>query len=374
MEKRKSLINILWDNWKNALTASATILIIIGVIAYVCDDISQLLVEQLSQLMPIITLIFFVLPSAIFILITISKSFSVRLETKRKRILRIIMTCMTFITIAIAFMVHYLAIFSSGITIIDLSITRQVAELVMIALTLILASITLGIGFSQRQAPTSNTGTDITCERNNSDTYSFIGSQWFWLIAALVVAFTIYLGFMEGVALSFAFLSIIVATSFSSKSLRTANKSLELTRDTQRPFLNVVTADSEPDVPAMLYDNNYFRITLQVKNTGNLPADEVSISCFLYTQNEIENNNPLEHAEYSPSIYFPQDTIAHTFRIKNERLVECQAAKSSLLINMKYMNKITERLHKTKRYFDYQQLSSTPNYPIHSSDDRDYWD
>ena len=201
-------------------------------------------------------------------------------------------------------------------------------------------------------------------------------------IAVLVVGFAAFLGVVAGIAIAFAFLSIV--TFFASRSLRLTGESLGLTRDTQRPFLAVVNEPNEPTVldspvpsgEAALRDmEGRPRAILHVQNTGNLPADDVSFSCVFYTGDEGDGGTSLRHSDrYTPSTYFPQASIGHTFYFEPSVFLKFSSGEPRIRIAVKYRNKITNQQHTTERFFVYDSAAGMPQSPRDSAHKDDWWD
>lgn len=113
-------------------------------------------------------------------------------------------------------------------------------------------------------------------------------------IGVLVLAFAGYLGAIYGIAISFAFLSIIVATFFASRSLKFTTKSLESTRETLklttesleltrnaiRPFVSSVGT-----IPVS-YTADTITLTFQIINSGSIPASNVNTLIDFFDKDE----------------------------------------------------------------------------------------
>ncbi|MDH5364544.1 MAG: hypothetical protein OEW82_05195 [Dehalococcoidia bacterium] len=150
-----------------------------------------------------------------------------------------------------------------------------------------------------------------------------------------VFAFAVYLGVMHGIAISLAFISIIVATFFASRSLVLTSKSLELTRATTRPFLTL--SGYKVILPSSRVD---MEIVLLIRNTGSLPADSVSIDVILAAVNDAdETERQLEKYELvKNAIYFP--TIDETLHVVPSsdisKLILDEKAKIRIIMNYQH--------------------------------------
>jgi hypothetical protein len=143
----------------------------------------------------------------------------------------------------------------------------------------------------------------------------------FWIITVLVIAFVAVLGIYQGIAISFAVLSIIIATFFASRSLKLADKSLRLTRNTVRPFLSVQSGN----LKAVMTSNEVI-LAFEISNTGSIPGEIVTINTALFDNNEVVNydNASIKYPGISESpnqpLVFPNSTfnLSHTINTSNE--------------------------------------------------------
>lgn len=125
------------------------------------------------------------------------------------------------------------------------------------------------------------------------------------VVAVLVVAFAVYLGWLESIALSFAFLSIIVATFFASRSLKRTSESLELTRKMIRPFLTL------SDVIPVDKVRDNVTLTFKIHNSGSLPASDAHTDIDFFGEGEevTEDNLSTKYQRpkrmYEYSLVFP---------------------------------------------------------------------
>ena len=132
-------------------------------------------------------------------------------------------------------------------------------------------------------------------------------------------------------------------------------QALNLAKATQRPFLTVVR---EPEEPKIIVDAGNPRVILHIQNTGNLPADRVSILCGLRTSAHKEVVVKLKHSpsDLEPSIYFPGVNVDHTYYMCKEKSNELFEGEYSVVIDIKYDNKVARKKCSTVRTFDYEKL------------------
>ena len=172
--------------------------------------------------------------------------------------------------------------------------------------------------------------------------------------------------------------SIVIATIAALNSVRAsdvASKSLELSRATTRPFLNVVGIsviwsrnDGSP-TPV-----NYF--VIHIGNTGIFPADHVSVILNVSKTNNDNQKHLFVVEGEIPSICFPGEEINNLiFREtkEEEQLTVAKLDKLKVMIEISYQNKLTYQFHKTIRsylaqYFPTAQRAPTPLR------EGDYWD
>ncbi|MCK4274677.1 MAG: hypothetical protein KAW90_07260 [Dehalococcoidales bacterium] len=155
-------------------------------------------------------------------------------------------------------------------------------------------------------------------------------------------------------------------------SLKTTRHSLELTRTTQRPFLNV-----EGDVTCKIYPKSIGRVIARINNKGVFPADEVSTCCEV---RRIKNSNavdrfslPFENEkEYYPSYCFPGDHIQYFFEKAG---IETEIGdKLEVYITIKYRNKLTKEKYKTIRAYLMTYSPGDRNEILPPYPQGDYWD
>ncbi len=201
--------------------------------------------------------------------------------------------------------------------------------------------------------------------------------NWLWItiIGVAVISFLVYLGWKHGIAISFAVLAIVVATFFASRSLKITGNSLELTRATQRPFLNA------PGITVIWSGNdgsptpvNYF--VIQISNTGIFPANQVSVVLNV-SETDSDSQKHLFMVEREiPSICFPNEEIVNLiFREAEEKgkLTVALQGKLKVQIEISYQNKLTQKIHKTIRSYLVQYFPTAQSEPTPLREE-DYWD
>ena len=225
-------------------------------------------------------------------------------------------------------------------------------------------------------------------------------SEWFsknWLIVNIIVVVTeVILAFLIwfsgdwffagsretfGPLNSYIFIwfSIAIATIAALNSARAsvvASKSLELSRATTRPFLNVVGGISviwsrNDGSPTPV---NYF--VIHIGNTGIFPADHVSVVLNVSKTNSDNQKHLFVVEREIPSICFPGEEIINLiFREaeEKEKLTVALKGKLKVQIEISYQNKLTQRIHKTNRSYLVQYFPAATSGPI-SIKEEDYWD
>jgi len=199
--------------------------------------------------------------------------------------------------------------------------------------------------------------------------------HWITIIGVAVISFLVYLGWKLGIAISFAVLSILVATFFASRSLKLTQDSLVLTRATARPFLNIYQFDvnwSKNDGQPTPVNNFIFGFC----NTGAFPADQVSV-LIKVSKNKMDNQQSLfAVSEGIPPICFPSEEIPSLlFREvdEKEKLEVELKGKLKVRIEIEYKNKLTQETYKTNRSYLVQYNPTARGVPTPLPKE-DYWD
>ncbi|MFC1903589.1 hypothetical protein ACFLW9_01750 [Chloroflexota bacterium] len=171
----------------------------------------------------------------------------------------------------------------------------------------------------------------------------------------------------------------IIAVLLAGVSVTVASRSLELTRNTQRPFLTIVNEPDEPTLrthhPENPLKQGKPRVTLHIKNTGTLPADKVSIICSFHTEQSKELPKKLKHSksDANPPIYFPGIIVDHTFYLDTEDIEQCKKTRFNISVDIKYDNEILRKTCATHRSFIFEALTDKIQTPISSTHRKDYW-
>jgi hypothetical protein len=213
----------------------------------------------------------------------------------------------------------------------------------------------------------------LTPITKKADPKSYFANPWLWVISVAVVAFAVYLGQQEGVAISFAFLSVVIATFFASRSFAVADRSLQLTRATSRPFLSVQLSLSKGLSPDRAI------LVPSIQNTGRLPADSVAVDCSWYIKkNDGVEPCSLRSEKPSPSIIFPADKAEPTYLVMGKELVDKLAHEgSNVKVTIHYQNKLTRQSHTIRRTFRITLTSASPSIDMAQAvavPEEDYWD
>jgi len=183
----------------------------------------------------------------------------------------------------------------------------------------------------------------------------------FWPRASLTIA---------SIAAIFAGLSALVA----SRSLEKTKESLELTRNTQRPFLNVsrcapVWSKNDNGQTTV----NYF--VVDITNTGIFPADKISV-LFNICEAGGSQKRLLTTTNHITSICFPNDVMQNLIfkEPDDENKLRVQPGdKIKVQIEISYKNKLTNKPHKTIRSYLAQDVP-LENEKIIPLPEEDYWD
>lgn len=139
------------------------------------------------------------------------------------------------------------------------------------------------------------------------------------IIGIAVFAFAVYLGVMYGIAICFAFLSIIVSTFFASRSLTLTSKSLELTRNSIRPFLYTAGSIGVKRV------GKYITLTFNIQNSGSLPGEDVHVDIDFFDEDEEVTEENLSNRHTPPTrepefpLLFPNSVYNETFVLDLEQ-------------------------------------------------------
>ena len=135
------------------------------------------------------------------------------------------------------------------------------------------------------------------------------------------------------------FIAIIVAI-VALWSLKTTRDSLELTRSTTRPFLNL--SNTSVDLVTGFQPAPFLQIYFEIDNTGIYPADDVTVKLKLSKRNEQSHEI---QTKYNFGIILPKGT---RYEVHTGALTDINATKSDLenrwvglSFFIEYRNKIT---------------------------------
>ncbi len=143
--------------------------------------------------------------------------------------------------------------------------------------------------------------------------------------------------------------SIAIINSITASLL--ASNSLELTRSTTRPFLNVSGIKVRWNTDDKGVRINYF--ILQTGNKGTIPADKVSVLFNVNKTNDKNNLHTLISDSEIPSIWFPGEGMSSLkFReAETDKFMLDVGDDLKLKIEISYQNKLTQKTHKTSRSY-----------------------
>jgi len=168
-----------------------------------------------------------------------------------------------------------------------------------------------------------------------------------------------------------AFLIIAsIAAVFAGISALIANRSLELTRNTQRPFLNVLGP-----VKYLTYLKNIRWIKFLICNEGVFPAEQVSVRCDVFKNEDNAKNLSLELKKEIPSIFFPDEKLELMLEEKSET-EQKSGEELHVLITISYKNKLSNTKHKTVRSYlmEFPNIQETEDNYLKIHAKRDDWD
>ena len=178
--------------------------------------------------------------------------------------------------------------------------------------------------------------------------------------AALAVGF---FGFLSWAAIVVALYGGWIAVS-----------SLQLTRATQRPFLNVSR------INALFHGDGvnpspvrYFMIGIE--NMGNYPADQVVVTCNMWKIGDSEKHKLILQGKETP-IYFPNEGNPNLMFAEvddGNRLIVSVGEKLRVYIEIDYRNKLTDTQHKTIRSYSTEYNLTATHEPIPIPEE-DYWE
>lgn len=193
------------------------------------------------------------------------------------------------------------------------------------------------------------------------------------IIFILVVCFAIYLGIVTELAIAFAFLSIVIATFFASRSLKLTNESLKLTRSTVRPFLSIQTGG----ISTRIVLPTEVALPFEVKNTGAIPGEMLAIDIAFFGDDEIINNDnvskkyPILFSETpAQPVIFPNATfvINHIIDISvspgKQMLKDFRNGKVKIRHRIKYKDKNAEYLTVQTEQLEREKENSLKRSPI----------
>ena len=163
-----------------------------------------------------------------------------------------------------------------------------------------------------------------------------------------------------------------IAMATAIVSLSKTREALKLARITTRPFLNIKVNLLKWDIA------NRVILAVEAENSGNLPADQVTMDCSFYKG--IDDGNELCSLELEKpiqSIIFPSETAKTTYVIKSSDKDRLLHIRSRVNVIVNYQNKLTKQRHTTKRTFHMRYASGdtaiNESQPIVVPEE-DYWD
>lgn len=202
------------------------------------------------------------------------------------------------------------------------------------------------------------------------------------LVAVILAAFVGFIFYMawiwntQGQISTLSQISLfvaIIAAIVALWSLKTTRDSLELSRTTTRPFLNIkgnVSRGLNPDINMLI---------IVIENTGKLPGDDVKVDCSWYIEStELTKQCTLKVEKPGQSIIFPSEKAESMYLVEGKENVDNLTHKgSSVKVTVNYQNKLTGQQHTTRRTFSIEFTFATPSIRVAQAivvPEKDYWD
>jgi hypothetical protein len=200
--------------------------------------------------------------------------------------------------------------------------------------------------------------------------------RWTRALVSLIVGSIIILTVGIPLAINYGVLAYLSFSGVVAALLAVyvATRSLQLTRETQRPFLNVgdisvVWSDKDDQTGNVNY------IITHINNTGVFPADKVNIEFKIWPDGVDGQKKILKVREEIPSILFPGEELNNLMFEEgtSEKLIIKRKGKIQLQIQIQYCNKLLDKKHKTIRSYIVQYAPTAYEPPIPNPKE-DYWD
>jgi len=139
------------------------------------------------------------------------------------------------------------------------------------------------------------------------------------IILIFVLALVAYTAIKYELALAIAFLGIFISTFFAARSLKIANKSLEISRSNIRPFIYI-----QNNLTTIYLNKNDIKLEFIIKNDGVLPGEITSTESTFFRKDEIvttENSSAIHPIRYPPRnfnyLLFPGNSTTVGVTIEN---------------------------------------------------------
>jgi hypothetical protein len=170
-------------------------------------------------------------------------------------------------------------------------------------------------------------------------------------------------------------LASIIPIIIALISLFVALRALNVTRRTQRPFLNAmissITTYNNPG------PNTIQNIVVHINNRGNYPADEFHITCGISKKAELNNVHYLvakDNYPLTPTIIFPGEGTEAFFEEnpKGESALKFEPNDVIFIrVTLSYMNRLTNENHKTVK--DWKSNPLNPSVSMGGISIQNYW-
>jgi hypothetical protein len=165
---------------------------------------------------------------------------------------------------------------------------------------------------------------------------------------------------------SLAAIGSIFASMSAHDSLTLTQKSLELARATQRPFLTARTS-------SIRLNDDHGEVFLVVTNTGSLPADRVFVEMTLWTLDSKAHERVLGAIKQDNAIYFPQANHKMLITVTKQPLKLIREEKTGVRLTMKYQHKLGDESFETITTWNIAKETGSSNYSFKLDPQKSHW-
>jgi hypothetical protein len=165
---------------------------------------------------------------------------------------------------------------------------------------------------------------------------------------------------------SIAAITSTFASMSAHDSLTLTQKSLDLSRSTQRPFLTARTS-------SVRLNDDYGEVFLVVTNTGSLPADKVSVEMTLWTLDSKAKERILGTIKQDNAIYFPQANHKLLITATKQSLKLIREEKTGVQLTIKYQHKLGGENFETITTWNISKEAGSNNYSFKLDPQKSHW-